>query len=69
MTPTEIQLSQSETLTLAACAIRELIELKYGQTERWERMLPGERLPAQARRDSERRALLLAVATALEAGQ
>jgi hypothetical protein len=55
-----------ELLTLAADAIRELVTLKYSVVERYERML-GERMPAQVRQDSERRAQLLAAVETLEA--
>lgn len=58
-----------ETLALAAGAIRELIALRYSQTERWQRMFSGEHLPAVARRDGERREELLAVVASLEASQ
>ena len=61
------QITQAEALLLAAAAIRELLaDPKYSNTERWMRMFPADRIPPQARRDGERRALLLMVADTLE---
>lgn len=67
MTPDTVktQITPAEAQQIAAEAIKELIELKYSQVERWTRMFPGDRIPAQARRDGERRALLLGVAEML----
>ena len=66
MTP-PITMTQQEAITVAAAAVKELVADKYSFLERYESML-GEKLPAQARRDCARRALLLAAAEMLERG-
>lgn len=70
MTPETVktQITQAEAQQIAAEAIKELIDLKYAQVERWTRMFPTDRIPPQARRDGERRALLLGVVEMLAGG-
>jgi len=63
--PIQITLTQQEAILVATAAVKELITDKYSFLDRWQRML-GEKLPAQARRDWERRELLLEAARVLE---
>lgn len=61
------QMSESTAISFAVEALRELAgTAPYCHTERWQRMFPGDKIPHQARLDSQRRDQILEAAKVLE---